>query len=944
MNKENYRILSPDASFIYGELMYKGKFEYELNDKYYIKHFNNSFDFSLDNIHLQELFEKKNYKPYTNEYGSFIDVIINLTFDKKFKPRKPKEGEEQSNNTLTRKSTFELREYFYENGFDFNKHHYVRYKRSCGSSRQGACLFIREDYYGEMTKWSDAGLTPTIDKASIASWEAYRALSLSSIEDIIDIPLKNILFIKDKEVTFKDKVIVISSNENKEIIAEESENEEITNTIWDGEALIDESLFPEIYKNANKAMILLRNKFFKSCAFRTEIQKFIENNIESMNKLNKECIVFTDDLKDIKMIVTSTSLKFIKFMAGGFTKGNIKTWYDNSGSTFGIVKHDKKTHHFDGRMVETSYQLINTLNLDEKKANALLDNSVKYNMKVWRKTSKELPLALIYHLEKAHTRDNLDSTPDPNDIISRGDIILEVFKKNTDIMRTPYAVDYIDQSVKSIKIALRNGNILIDGTNAVLFGNGAELLCSLKDDFDIKDYLDNPEKRFLQLNTIYSKRFKDKETIVGARSPHITMGNLLVCKNDRNNSFINKYFPNLSKEIVCVNAIGENIQHKLNGCDYDSDTMLLTNDEYVVNAAIENYDKFLVPVCKIKPLENAIDDSLKDLSEEERRLKLLVNLDYTSSNNMIGHIVNASQVLNSVLWDEFNNSDTKEVNKELYKKICILAVLSGVEIDSAKKTFDINIKKYISTINNSENKRPYFFKDTYFERLEEEFRWLIKNSDKETAKKAVEKKNQKKEDFEQNAGRYKTAMNFVYEIPNKRINFKKGKDSEAKTIKFAELFNFEGPDPRGGSYDAKIKEIVEMLREKQEKISDLTSLARLAVDTDNNGTLNIIYNNMNIIKKETIDSLRNLLSYADVFRVNNFRHLINWFDKEKPKKGEARISFFGLDILFNMDEVKDLLKENRPNEELVLDKNGGIELYNFRFSKKPIKPHANQES
>ena len=52
---------------------------------------------------------------------------------------------------------------------------------------------------------------------------------------------------------------------------------------------------------------------------------------------------------------------------------------------------------------------------------------------------------------------------------------------------------------------------------------------------------------------------------------------------------------NLSDEIVCVNAINENIQQRLNGCDYDSDFMLITDNKLLVDSV--HTDEFKVPVC-----------------------------------------------------------------------------------------------------------------------------------------------------------------------------------------------------------------------------------------------------------------------------------------------------------------------------------------------------------
>ena len=76
----------------------------------------------------------------------------------------------------------DLRAHFYQNGFYLDGMHYVRYKRSAGSSREGKCLFIDERLYKAMDKWSSCGLKAQTD---LASWESYKALSLSSIKGTI---------------------------------------------------------------------------------------------------------------------------------------------------------------------------------------------------------------------------------------------------------------------------------------------------------------------------------------------------------------------------------------------------------------------------------------------------------------------------------------------------------------------------------------------------------------------------------------------------------------------------------------------------------------------------------------------------------------------------------------------------------------------------------------
>lgn len=57
--------------------------------------------------------------------------------------------------------------------------------------------------------------------------------------------------------------------------------------------------------------------------------------------------------------------------------------------------------------------------------------------------------------------------------------------------------------------------------------------------------------------------------------------------------------------------------------------------------------------------------------------KNFAKLDYESSENLIGQIVNLSQVLNSKLWDEMNsNKPDENTIKQLYKDVCQLSIMS----------------------------------------------------------------------------------------------------------------------------------------------------------------------------------------------------------------------------------------------------------------------------
>jgi hypothetical protein len=244
---------------------------------------------------------------------------------------------------------------------------------------------------------------------------------------------------------------------------------------------------------------------------------------------------------------------------------------------------------------------------------------------------------------------------------------------------------------------MKRGHILISGNYSTLFGNPVEMLKAAIGEFEGK-----PE---MQPGTFHCTNFEHGETVLGSRSPHITMGNILLATNSINQQ-IARYF-NLSDEVVCVNAIGENISQRLNGCDYDSDAMLLTNNPLLIATAQKNFGKFLVPSSFVE--SKKID---RVYSADDRS-----DLDIKTSVNKIGEIVNFSQHLNSLFWERIYNGESIEDCAELYEDICKLAVLSGVEIDRAKKEVNVNSQKEIDKLNkkyrireDGKTVKPAFFK------------------------------------------------------------------------------------------------------------------------------------------------------------------------------------------------------------------------------------------
>ena len=109
----------------------------------------------------------------------------------------------------------------------------------------------------------------------------------------------------------------------------------------------------------------------------------------------------------------------------------------------------------------------------------------------------------------------------------------------------------------------------------------------------------------------------------------------------------------------------------LSGADFDSDTVLLTDNEILIRAAKRNYHLFKTPTSFVSA------QKVKRYYTPEQQ----ADLDIKTSVNLIGAVINLSQELNSLFWDRLYNGSTYEQEKDLYYDICQLNALSNLEIN-----------------------------------------------------------------------------------------------------------------------------------------------------------------------------------------------------------------------------------------------------------------------
>lgn len=837
------------------------KFGYNLRDYSLEKGY--ATDYDEDGIEI--LVAIKVDEPYYNSIDTnLLPEYFSCEYDKESMTYKYK----LKKTIKTVKSSKELRKWCYKNGFICNGISYCRFKRSSGSARVGKCLFIDRRLYPGMHESEQCGLDiKSGDELDIAAFEAYISLPTSSIIDTIDIKPENFLVVNDWDSIFHEEAVCTDLGKNGWLKTEEREMK-ISNSIWDGQSLIDISLMGDY---SSKGMLLLRNKFFKSCCFNTNIQKFFsDNNIKEISQLNGQTIA--TDIKDIKIITTPSSIKYYKF-------GKLNDWFENIYPYFGIVKYDKNTHYFDGRMVQSHYQLLNTLQLSKDELQEVVQDGLDYiNL-----LNTDIDV-MRFHLKFKEDSD-LDLETD-NIMKDKNEIVYKLLNYDCNFDQTRIYYEFKKNLCSSYLKNIKRGHVLLDGTYATLFGNPYEMLLQSIGKFE--------GISILQKGTVHNTRYEYNTTLLGSRSPHVTIGNILLAENAACD-VIDKYF-NLTPNIICINSINENILERLSGSDFDSDSLLITNNKILISAAQKYYHLFKVPTRNINPPKSKRHYTPDDLAD----------LDDKTSNNKIGEIVNLSQELNSLLWDMIAKSGETVENqyeyiKEIYYDVCQLDVMSNIEIDKAKKEYPVDTtaelkrmrKKYenLLVMTDGRKRTPYFL--GYIAKLKDY---------KDIGRKDYQK--------------YNTSMDYLHTCVNgKRASKSKG----SNFLPLADIFKPINYD-KDKVHKTQVRKI---LRMAENTLAYNQMVAQ-------NSSLSSEDKHIYIVKAK-----EELLYEINQMKINAHTIYRLLWNLDSQKNSPIKNLLFYILFNYNNDTLTELVNQyDKINTFLIEDKDGEIVIYNRRFSKK----------
>lgn len=229
---------------------------------------------------------------------------------------------EENSERYDKKSKAELRTMFYENGADVVykthnksgkviKEETINYKmlyRTPGKAKKGTVMFISRRLYKKAHEFLYMGIKLPRKNAQIVEMGAYSSLITSNVVGRIKIDPSEILVLKDVESFFQTGVVSIETDENDQCVARRYDDYRVKNTMFDGQALIDSSIFP----TWGDGYILLRHHMMKAAAFCSHIQKFFKDYYGEAYATATARDMWGNEVpvRNIKLITTDNALKW----------------------------------------------------------------------------------------------------------------------------------------------------------------------------------------------------------------------------------------------------------------------------------------------------------------------------------------------------------------------------------------------------------------------------------------------------------------------------------------------------------------------------------------------------------------------------------------------------------------------------------------------------------
>nr|DAG31504.1 MAG TPA: RNA dependent RNA polymerase [Caudoviricetes sp.] len=573
------------------------------------------------------------------------------------------------------------------NGFDLNGRHYVRFMVGSGQMRRNTVTFINENILGYMTEKLMCGLDDKIKTINLAKLSAYFALSFSSVLWVRE---PRVCVIKDfNTIVPKQKVNFLKEEESGMTIHQIEKDMELNSA--DGQGLISPEMAKlwaeDMHLNYTPCSFVVRTAFVKGNLVPFDFKEYAkEQGITTI----KDRYGTEYNINDVDVLLSESQFKMAKYYSSW--EGYL-SYHRSYNLKWGVARYNKE---FDDEYVLTNYQYIQVLNLNKEEIDGLISYTADWIKNI---CSGNLEYALAYSIGVKNPTSGVD------DIInSCGSLFTKAIIKNPEMLKDGFVQRKIYNSIKESIRQAKIGRIWVKGNYQFMISDPVA---------QCRSALGLSPDGLIPANCVYSNFWNTRtnsDEVVCCRSPltHYSEVNpLKLFKSEETNKWYKYIYSGMIYSIYDISVM------KFADSDFDGDIVFSTDNPYFIKGARREelpiiYDKQAVPTQKIT-LANQVRCDVRGLDTK------------------VGQITNYSTSMIAML-PLFKNEKQKEQYEEIEKRLKILRLIQGNEIDKIKgvnptpfpKSWKcwVNINKDDDDITKAEKykynsmvvkKKPYFF-------------------------------------------------------------------------------------------------------------------------------------------------------------------------------------------------------------------------------------------
>lgn len=280
--------------------------------------------------------------------------------------------------------------------------------------------------------------------------------------------------------------------------------------------------------------------------------------------------------------------------------------------------------------------------------------------------------------------------------LEENNVYADIIRKNGLFTDEPMFSKELADKAQNILNKYSVGKLLVAGDNRYLSDDIMRLLAVIAEAADGKGAAYKAlEKEFLSGNEIYAPvpQYDESESYTLLRSPHIARNEEVIAKPFAEVGALRQKYLSHLHYVVMVDSRSL-IPERLGGADFDGD-MIKTIADPLINACVLRSSTEL-PLLKIPTAVPLISDA-NDWKARFETVK-------STFSSRVGQISNAALSRGIIAYDENLTSEEKEA---YLKEVETLAILTGLEIDSAKSGIKPDLSEFIE---NKKAKRSIFLR------------------------------------------------------------------------------------------------------------------------------------------------------------------------------------------------------------------------------------------